>query len=520
MADQVITIHLNRLLQKKWPYFLIFLVLALLFYGTNYRGNWSFWADQELTLAYNGLLINSGLPQEYLDHPGFFSIHTVSILLKASNWLGFNDISDIEAFNSQPIIFEAMNYLVVVARHLSLIFSLILMGVAFYLSKRITKKISLGLLVACLIFFSNGVFYHFTLARTESFAYLFLVSSTYFFLQSFIKEKALSVSNLTISLILLFCAALNKAQILLFVPFYFASTYYFIDTDKEIKAISENENFTLKFSAFAVLVLNGYFYKTQSGGLSLIFNILLLFFFSAYCYAASKRAGFLPFKSIVIFNIIYFLTYQALNIFSRSANYGENLFSNISDPFSMTRFIDTQSGPAGFIARISSNLSLNEKIHDLAIFFSNPVIQLFNKITSPTIFLIFSLGYLWHYRKSVPKKLIIYSAYCFCSYYIVALINSIRYENAYHYVFFQEFFLMGFALLLIYRLPKVRTQVITLSTLIFLILLVNLVPYTHYYNWLKRKGHHPFCTSGLIDYHRRMNIEKIRIECITSKAEN
>ena len=514
------TIHLNQLPQKKWPYFLIFSVLALLFYGANYRGNWSFWADQELTLAYNGLLLNSGLSQEYLDHPGFFSIQVASILLKIFNWFGFSNINDIETFNSQPIIFEAMNYLVVVARHLSLIFACILIGIAFYLGQKTTQKISLGLLVACLIFVSNGVFYHFTLARTESFAYLFLVGATYFFLQSFKKAKGLDIASLVISLLLLFCAALNKAQILLFVPLYFASTYYFINQNKNAKLILKNESFALKFAAVGILTLNGYFYTTQSSGLSLIFNLLLLLFYAVYCYVASKKAGFLPFKSIAIFNGIYFLSYQTLNNVSRTANYGENLFSNITDPFSMTRFISTQSGPAGFIGRLSSDLSVKEKILDLAIFFANPVIQLFNKITSPTIFLVFSLGYLWYYRKSAPKRLMIYGVYCSCSYYLVALINSIRYENAYHYVFFQEFFLMGFSLLLVYRLPRVKTQIITLSTLILLILLVNLVPYTHYYNWLKRKGHHPFCTSGLIDYHKRMDIEKIRLECASSSSEN
>lgn len=503
-----------------WPYLLIYIVLALLFYSTNYRGNWSFWADQELTLGYNGLLLKSGLPQEYLDHPGFFSIHIASILLKISSFAGLSKISNIETFNIQPSLFEGMNYLVIIARHMSLVFALTLSTAIFYISGKFTEKIILRLLATCLIFVSNGVFYHFTLARTEAFAYLFLIASTYFFLKSFRKRESLDISALTISLMLLFCAALNKAQILIFVPFYFAWTYYFIGVNNPIGALPQHESYAFKIGALIAFSSNIYLYANQSSGLSLIFNTSLILFLTVYCYLASKKVGYKTFKSIAIFNFIYLLAYQAMSKLSQTVNHGENLFSNIADPFSMTRFIHTQSGPAGFVGKLSSNATLGEKIHDLTLFSLGPLIHLFEKVTSPTIFLLFSVGYIAYRRRSISKSLLFFGIYCFISYYLVALINSIRYENAYHYVLFQEFFLMSFSMLLVYQLPKLKTKVITLSMLIFVILLVNMVPYTNYLNWLKRKGHHPFCTSGLIDYHRRMNIEKIRLECAASKAEN
>jgi hypothetical protein len=91
------------------PYLTIAGVLAMLFYSTGYSRNWSFWADQELTLGYNGLLINSGLSQEYIDHPGFFSIQLIALLLKTGSYLGLNDINNITQLNLGSSMFDVMH---------------------------------------------------------------------------------------------------------------------------------------------------------------------------------------------------------------------------------------------------------------------------------------------------------------------------------------------------------------------------------------------------------------------------
>jgi hypothetical protein len=199
---------------------------------------------------------------------------------------------------------------------------------------------------------------------------------------------------------------------------------------------------------------------------------------------------------------------------------GANLFGNIADPISMTRFVSAHSGPAGFFGKLVSDISFSEKISDLLLFLVGPAVQLFTKITSLSVFISFSLGYLLYFRKTIPVKIIILGIFSLASFYLVSLINSIRYENAYHYVIFQEFFLLSFSLVLVHQIPKVKIKIIVLTILILTILLINLVPYTKYYNWLKRKGHHPFCTSGLIEYHKLMDIDKIRRECLESIKEN
>ena len=86
------------------PYLIIATVLAVIFYVTGFDRNWSFWADQELTLGYSGLLINSGLNQEYIDHPGGFSIQLISPLLTAGSYLGFSDIHNMGALAIKKLI--------------------------------------------------------------------------------------------------------------------------------------------------------------------------------------------------------------------------------------------------------------------------------------------------------------------------------------------------------------------------------------------------------------------------------
>ena len=74
---------LNLPFNKK-PFFAILLfiiiIITLFILGEQNR-NWSQYADQELTLAYNALLINTGLRQEYYDHPGFFTIRFLAIFI-------------------------------------------------------------------------------------------------------------------------------------------------------------------------------------------------------------------------------------------------------------------------------------------------------------------------------------------------------------------------------------------------------------------------------------------------------
>ena len=73
---------------------LLFFLSFSYFYADffNLNRNWTSQYDQEVAIAYNALLFNSALPQEYTDHTAYFLILSSSFYLKLMKLLGFLDI--------------------------------------------------------------------------------------------------------------------------------------------------------------------------------------------------------------------------------------------------------------------------------------------------------------------------------------------------------------------------------------------------------------------------------------------
>ena len=503
---------MKSLLKKCFPYFIIGGVLTALFYSTGYNRNWSFWADQELTLGYNGLLINSGLNQEYIDHPGFFSIHLIALLLKVGSLLGLSDINNITQFNQTSSMFDAMRYLVISARHAALVTTVVLIFGIYYVSKQIFKSDNVALLVAFLAFVSNGVFYHFTATRTEPIAFLFLMLALYYFVASYKNTSQYSYTLLQLCLICFFCAALNKAQIIVLAPFYFCwATYFIPKADITTKEISQNISYEfLAALSYAILI---YFYSTQSVGIGLLFNVALVSFFNLLvALIALKIRHRDALIAIAIFNACYLLSFLAVEFVSTQLNLGISIFGNIADPMSMTRFLKSPESV------LMANPSSAEGMANALNFMISPLVETFSKFTSSTLLILFCVGYLIYHRRAISQKEWWFAGLSLVSFYIVNLVNKIRYLDNPHYRLFSEFFLFTFALMLIYKMPQ-GVQKRTLGLLIFFTLLANLVPYTNYYNWLIRKGSHPFCQSGLIDYHQKMDSKRITLECSQASSE-
>lgn len=502
------------LLKQCGPYFLIGLALTALFYSTGYNRNWSFWADQELVLGYNGLLINSGFNQEFIDHPGFFTIHLIALLLKVGSFLGLSDINNITQFNQAPSMFDAMRYLVISARHAALFTTFALISGVYYVSKQIFKSASIALLVAFLAFVSNGVFYHFTATRTEPIAFLFLMLALYYFISSYQNTSFKKYLLLQLCLVCFFCAALNKAQIIVLAPFYFCwATYFIPNTNLIAKETSRNITFAfLAALSYAILL---YFYFIQSTGIGFLFNVALVSFFNLLIAGiALKIQRKNAFIAVAIFNACYLLAFLVVELMSTQINLGISIFGNIADPMSMVSFLRS---PQEILT--TNSLSSNVIVNTL-IFMGSPMVETFDKISSSTLLIAFCTGYLIYYRRTIIQKEWWFSGFTIVSFYIVNLINKTRYLDAPQYRIFSEFFLVTFTLLLIYKMPQ-RLQKRTLGILIFLTLLVNLVPYTNYYNWLIRKGSNPFCRSVLVNTHnQKMDIQRIEMECLKTPTEN
>ena len=143
---------------------------------------------------------------------------------------------------------------------------------------------------------------------------------------------------------------------------------------------------------------------------------------------------------------------------------------------------------------------------------AEPLITLFTKVSSPLILVVFCLGLMYVLRKQLKKSDLVFGAYSFLAFYAVSLINRTRYIDAPHYLLLSEFFLLGFALVLISKLSSTKAKMKIVGLLAFLILLMNLVPHTRYVNLLMRKGGQPFCSSPQI-YLEKIDAKKIAAEC-------
>jgi len=494
-------------LHQAWPYLFIIGILTFLFYGTGFDRNWSFWADQELTLGYNGLLINSSFNQEYVDHPGFFSIQLIALLMKLANSSGLSHFQTIDGFNQSESLFDSMRYLVITARHAALVTTIALVSFTYYVSQKFTKNVSVSLLVAFLVFVSNGVFYHFTATRTEAIAFGFLLISLYFFIESFKAFDAPAPFKLLLALIFFFCGALNKAQILVLAPFYFCwATYFIPSTDEHHRQIGEvlPTRFYQILAPLSYLLLL-YFYSLQSSGKGFLFNCALVTFFNGllllicYWHQSINR-----YRAISLFNLGYWLAYGLADGLSSWINQGVSIFGNIADPMSMTRFLTRKS-------------QLLDSQYAVAWVLS-PLIEAFGKVSLPTLLILFCAIWMLLKRDQLSKKELWFGLYSFTSFYVINLINKTRYLDAPQYRIFSEFFLLTYTFLLISRMSK-SLQIKVLSSLIFLTVLANMVPYTNYYNWLIRKGNHPYCQSEVVHVHLKMDEKRIAEECLKPGPE-
>ncbi|QWD98844.1 phospholipid carrier-dependent glycosyltransferase [Polynucleobacter sp. MG-5-Ahmo-C2] len=496
----------SKTLSCLWPYFALSALLILLFYVTGFDRNWPHWVDQELTLSYNGLLVHSGSNQEYLDHPGFFSIHLISYLIAITNFLGIYQLQSVADLNNSPSMLASIKDLIITTRHAALITSVAYVFAAYYIAQKITRERALSFWIAILVFVSNGVFFHFTLTRTEPIAFLFLLGSVYCYIQYFNNGQGKHLFSLLLCLLMLFCGALNKAQVLVLAPFYFTWAFYFIPSDQDRN--EANAGNWLKFASALSFIALGIFYSVISSGLSLPINLGLIGFFFALTFACSNRAGINAYKATAFFNVFYLIAFEVLSYFSFKLNQNVSIFSNIEDPISMTRWLAPDPN-AEKIAMDSNSLYVLNKIASSLL---EPLLSLLNRVSSPLILVLFCLVLMHILRKILSKKDILFGAYSFFAFYAVSLINRTRYIDAPHYLLLSEFFLLGFALTLILKLEESKAKMRAVGGLIFLILLVNLVPHTRYVNLLMRKGGQPFCSSPQI-YLEKIDAQKITAEC-------
>jgi hypothetical protein len=127
-------------------------------------------ADQDMILAYQGLLFNDGLAQEYFDHTGYLSYLTLGAWFRLLHWLGLlpvHALSELPAASDVAAFDRAWQHLVEAGRVLSLLFGAAFVWVYATLVRRLVGDWRIAIMGAIALAYSGGVAMHIRMVRTE-----------------------------------------------------------------------------------------------------------------------------------------------------------------------------------------------------------------------------------------------------------------------------------------------------------------------------------------------------------------
>jgi hypothetical protein len=144
------------------------MALSLLLFGL-WMPYWRV-ADQDLILAYQGLLLNDGRAQEYFDHTGYL-YHLVLAawyhLLHGIDLLPVHALSELPPASDVPAFDRAWQHLIEAGRVLSLILGVLFAWVYAVLVRRLVGDWRIAVMAAIALAYSGGIAMHIRIMRTE-----------------------------------------------------------------------------------------------------------------------------------------------------------------------------------------------------------------------------------------------------------------------------------------------------------------------------------------------------------------
>lgn len=197
---------------------LIFALFCIFcFVQNNIFHHWTENADQDFTLIYNALLINSGFKPEYFDHPGYTQILFLSYIIDLLNFFNISNIGDLESIYDKNFSIKEFNYLFFSLKISNLIILFLISIFLNYLFFKVTQKKNLSFLLT--LFFLYLCSYHIYLdrIRTELGSFLFLLIFISLFIK-FIDLKKINKYNIFFSGFFFALGIFAKMQIIFCLP--------------------------------------------------------------------------------------------------------------------------------------------------------------------------------------------------------------------------------------------------------------------------------------------------------------
>jgi hypothetical protein len=475
---------------------LLAVVLVLFILGEQQR-NWSQYADQDLTLAYNAL-------QEYFDHPGFFTIHSLALLIKIKFLFGYSHIHTISDLNSFSSLFLGFADIVSSTHFLAFLSVGVLLIATYIYSRSELKDDFSAFFIALATLTTGSAISHFIHFRTEMISCLLLYLSIFIFFQSNSGKEKERIFCLYIALILSFFTLLNKVQLILYIPMYIFWAIYLYSGMRIQERVLFSKKIEIKQAICATFVCYAFF-CLRASGLSILFYILYLSSLNGLVYFYWRKNGGSLAKQITSFNIAYLLAFgTAFLIIYTLLGYKEGqLFTLIKNPMKMLVFANSD-----LRGTMTSNLNIFNLASVLGAQISFPAKEILSKFNSESIFFYLNVLLLFLLKKQ-DRKNKINVLICLLFFYLIAIISSFRYRTD-SYIIFSEFFLI---VALISQISAMRYKKLFCFSVFIVLLATN---FEEIYSRLLNTDSNisTLCSNSyMFDWHRQLDINKFYDEC-------
>jgi hypothetical protein len=479
-----------------------------LFLNADSQRSWANHADQELTLAYNAVILLSGGHQETYDHTGFLTMYLLGKYMQLKSLSGASIILSADQLNTVSY-FETFKQLVSYSREFAAISIIALVSCIFLVLTRLGMGSTVPLIISLAYFFSSGVLVHFEQLRTEPISLIILLLAAYTFSAINNFTNKFDIAKILISLTLLNIAIVNKIQVFIFCLIYFYAFMllnnrsYYLDSKS-----TTQEGKTWPSRAWdyylSVLLLLMYCLLSTIGRSRLVSVLIMIIFFIAASALLSIQLSRSHLQGIRNFQLHFSIKFCALYAISLLGAF--LILMPISwDPLIFHQVVN----PSGIAIYMDKEKLSVESISKL---FSSPLPYFIDKNNTPRAFIIGIFATIIAGYRSLVKFDFWALIFFVGAYYFVEISSTMR-ALAPHYKLYSETLLvLGFAYFL-HLIPNKRLRIA-----ISLALLAATVAVTGNSTLIKLRtnlGHERvYCTTSYIsDWHQQLNNPAFYREC-------
>ncbi len=448
---------MKNFIEKNINYFFLinFLLTFYLIYNSHFYSHWSVNLDQDFTLVYNSLILNSGLKTEYFDHPGYSQILLMSYWLDFLKLIKAINFSDLDGLKTSSNFLNDFQKIFIYCRFLNgfiiLFFSILIYKLCFFYSKNYFNSYFSSLL----FILSFSILNNSQLIRTELLSSFCIYLSLFFFLDSIVNKKILSVTFFSFFLCFSLFSKFQSIFILPFFPlfliFYFNNKNYFFKKNISLKILNF---FNIIFVSLIVII----FTKYVNGFLNFLFLPTILIIFSAFFYFLSKDYYFYK-----IFSFFTFLGFVICGLFFLTKSFDTNNINVVVNAFGFSNMFVFSDNPYNFsVTKIISNFFyILKKDFYLKILFKTFSVEFF--------LLIIILFYFF-----IKKKDRQFIFFILCLILLLSLIFSFRPSKNYLIYISPLIFL---CISIFFKNNKITSINVSICFLIFIFFLLNNINY-------------------------------------------